>query len=87
MSGAASALLLPPSLSPGAAAAAAAAVASASVAGSPDHALHAADAIARGYLQGRSADELPLPSIRLSLHSISLHRHRPIGLTLDDLYI
>ncbi|XP_051165839.1 paired box protein Pax-6-like isoform X1 [Leptopilina boulardi] len=53
MSGAASSLLLPTSLSPGAAAAAAAAaVASASVAGSPDHALHAADAIARGYLQG-----------------------------------
>lgn len=51
ISGAASALLLPPSLSPGAAAAAAAA-ASASAAGTADHALHAADAIARGYLQG-----------------------------------
>lgn len=50
ISGAASALLLPPSLSPGAAAAAAAA-ASASAAGAPDHSLHA-DAIARGYLQG-----------------------------------
>lgn len=48
---AASALLLPPSLSPGAAAAAAAA-ASASAAGTSEHALHAADAIARGYLQG-----------------------------------
>lgn len=48
---AASALLLPPSLSPGAAAAAAAA-ASASAAGTAEHALHAADAIARGYLQG-----------------------------------
>lgn len=56
MSGAASALLLPSSLSPGTAAAAAAAVASASVAGSPDHALQAADAIARGYLQGRSVN-------------------------------
>lgn len=50
ISGAASALLLPPSLSPGAAAAAAAA-ASASVAGTADHSLHA-DALARGYLQG-----------------------------------
>ncbi|XP_033211304.1 paired box protein Pax-6-like isoform X2 [Belonocnema kinseyi] len=52
MSSAASALLLPSPLSPGTAAAAAAAVASASVAASPDHALQAADAIARGYLQG-----------------------------------
>lgn len=43
ISGAASALLLPPSLSPGAAAASASAA--------PDHSLHA-DAIARGYLQG-----------------------------------
>lgn len=50
ITGAASALLLPPSLSPGAAAAAAAA-ASASAAGTADHSLHA-DAIARGYLQG-----------------------------------
>ncbi|KAK1131067.1 hypothetical protein K0M31_017364 [Melipona bicolor] len=50
ITGAASALLLPPSLSPGAAAAAAAA-ASASAAGTADHALHA-DAITRGYLQG-----------------------------------
>ena len=47
LSGAASALLLPPSLSPGSAAA------SAAVAGSPEHALHAADALARGYLQGK----------------------------------
>ncbi|EZA50602.1 Paired box protein Pax-2-A [Ooceraea biroi] len=52
----ASALLLPPSLSPGAAAAAAAA-ASASVAGSSEHALHAADAIARGYLQDGDGDD------------------------------
>lgn len=52
---AASALLLPPSLSPGAAAAAAAA-ASASAAGTSEHALHAADAIARGYLQGDERD-------------------------------
>lgn len=45
--GAASALLLPPSLSPGSAAASAAAVNSA------DRAMHnAADALARGYLQG-----------------------------------
>lgn len=48
---AASALLLPPSLSPGAAAAAAA-----SAAGTSEHALHAADAIARGYLQGDEGD-------------------------------
>lgn len=41
----ASALLLPPSLSPGGAAG------STTVAGSPEHAIHA-DAIARGYLQG-----------------------------------
>ncbi|XP_025159834.1 paired box protein Pax-6 isoform X2 [Harpegnathos saltator] len=55
---AASALLLPPSLSPGAAAAAAAAAAaSASVAGSTEHALHAADAIARGYLQDGDGDD------------------------------
>lgn len=54
---AASALLLPPSLSPGAAAAAAAAAAaSASAAGTSEHALHAADAIARGYLQGDETD-------------------------------
>lgn len=54
ITGATSSLLLPPSLSPGAAAAAAAAAAAtASVAGSPDHALHTADAIARGYLQGK----------------------------------
>ncbi|XP_011067648.1 PREDICTED: paired box protein Pax-3-B-like [Acromyrmex echinatior] len=52
---AASALLLPPSLSPGAAAAAAAA-ASAS-AGTSEHALHAADAIARGYLQDGDGDD------------------------------
>ncbi|KAL0134379.1 hypothetical protein PUN28_001280 [Cardiocondyla obscurior] len=51
----ASALLLPPSLSPGAAAAAAAA-ASAS-AGTSEHALHAADAIARGYLQDGDGDD------------------------------
>lgn len=45
--GAASALLLPPSLSPGSAAASAAAV------NSVDRAMHnAADALARGYLQG-----------------------------------
>ncbi|XP_043495166.1 uncharacterized protein LOC122519639 [Polistes fuscatus] len=56
ISGAASALLLPPSLSPGAAAAAAAA-ASASAAGTADHALHAADAIARGYLQDGDGDD------------------------------
>lgn len=55
---AASALLLPPSLSPGAAAAAAAAAAaSASAAGTAEHALHAADAIARGYLQGDNQDD------------------------------
>ncbi|XP_071563700.1 eyegone [Temnothorax nylanderi] len=53
---AASALLLPPSLSPGAAAAAAAA-ASASAAGTSEHALHAADAIARGYLQDGDGDD------------------------------
>ncbi|XP_018307621.1 LOW QUALITY PROTEIN: eyegone [Mycetomoellerius zeteki] len=56
---AASALLLPPSLSPGAAAAAAAAGrghASAS-AGTSEHALHAADAIARGYLQDGDGDD------------------------------
>ncbi|XP_029173845.1 paired box protein Pax-6-like isoform X2 [Nylanderia fulva] len=53
---AASALLLPPSLSPGAAAAAAAA-ASASAAGSSEHALHAADVIARGYLQDGDGDD------------------------------
>lgn len=45
LTGAASALLLPPSLSPGTAAA------TATVAGSPEHALHA-DSIARSYLQG-----------------------------------
>lgn len=56
---AASALLLPPSLSPGAAAAAAAA-ASASAAGTSEHALHAADAIARGYLQGERDMQLSL---------------------------
>lgn len=55
---AASALLLPPSLSPGAAAAAAAA-ASASAAGTTEHVLHAADAIARGYLQGDDRDSTP----------------------------
>ncbi|XP_050582535.1 paired box protein Pax-6-like isoform X2 [Bombus affinis] len=55
ITGAASALLLPPSLSPGAAAAAAAA-ASASAAGTADHSLHA-DAIARGYLQDGDGDE------------------------------
>ncbi|XP_046143463.1 paired box protein Pax-6-like isoform X2 [Osmia bicornis bicornis] len=55
ISGAASALLLPPSLSPGAAAAAAAA-ASASAAGTADHSLHA-DAIARGYLQDGDGDD------------------------------
>ncbi|XP_043253445.1 atherin-like [Colletes gigas] len=55
ISGAASALLLPPSLSPGAAAAAAAA-ASASAAGTTDHSLHA-DAIARGYLQDGDGDD------------------------------
>ncbi|XP_050447050.1 paired box protein Pax-6-like [Cataglyphis hispanica] len=53
---AASALLLPPSLSPGAAAAAAAA-ASASAAGTSEHALHAADVIARGYLQDGDGDD------------------------------
>ncbi|XP_014483439.1 PREDICTED: homeobox protein abdominal-A-like [Dinoponera quadriceps] len=54
----ASALLLPPSLSPGAAAAAAAAAAaSASAAGTTEHALHAADAIARGYLQDGDGDD------------------------------
>ncbi|XP_011698910.1 PREDICTED: paired box protein Pax-3-B-like [Wasmannia auropunctata] len=52
----ASALLLPPSLSPGAAAAAAAA-ASASAAGTSEHALHAADALARGYLQDGDGDD------------------------------
>ncbi|XP_076303424.1 eyegone [Lasioglossum baleicum] len=55
ISGAASALLLPPALSPGAAAAAAAA-ASASAAGTADHSLHA-DAITRGYLQDGDGDE------------------------------
>ncbi|XP_033337695.1 eyegone [Megalopta genalis] len=55
ISGAASALLLPPSLSPGAAAAAAAA-ASASAAGTADHSLHA-DAMARGYLQDGDGDD------------------------------
>ncbi|XP_015593356.1 paired box protein Pax-6 isoform X2 [Cephus cinctus] len=58
ISGAASALLLPPSLSPGtAAAAAAAAAASANITGSPEHALHAADAIARGYLHEAEGDD------------------------------
>lgn len=60
---AASALLLPPSLSPGAAAAAAA-----SAAGTSEHALHAADVIARGYLQGRRQEHAALCRLLRSWH-------------------